>query len=576
MLRNAESACLEGVQAGILIVDSGLRLVLVNGMAREILGLTSGDPVRENTCHSLLIGSPVPCAGCPLGMGCTPGSLNKQRVHCRAPRAGERILQLFCFGNQDRRVLITLRDVSKEVRLIEEFAFLHKELHAKNILEKRKERALSDCRASLRILWDYFPDGLAAVKRDYTLIESNRFFQHRLGGQGKKKCYELLGFSVPCPNCPAENSFQAGTMAVIGHRMGEEYLTENFVPLAEEQSALLVFRDSTRQVQLIEKIREQRQTIQSQKDLFMNLTELMGLMQREADAAKVAESFMSAVFSQLDCSAGVLLVEGLRRGNLWLTLGLGLSEGEVQAFAGEYLRLPLRRLDVVTVAGEVLPAERGPWFQVPLRGSENRQIGIFAVNMRPHPQMQQQLSLYCDPMSSYLYNRLLTLKLEQRANTDGLTGLFNRSYLERALNEEKQKAARYAIPFAVIIADLNGLKPVNDNYGHQAGDALIIAAAESLASVCRDTDVVARIGGDEFCVLSPRTGQAGGEALASRLRAHIQEQSVFVENGPPLPVSLSLGVAASDTVPADQVMDQADQNMYHDKEEHYRTMGRRR
>jgi diguanylate cyclase (GGDEF)-like protein len=110
-------------------------------------------------------------------------------------------------------------------------------------------------------------------------------------------------------------------------------------------------------------------------------------------------------------------------------------------------------------------------------------------------------------------------QLERLATTDPLTGLFNPRAFHDELRHELGRTARYREPLSLLLMDLDGLKRVNDQFGHEAGDAALRAVAGAIGSGLREIDLGARIGGDEFAVLAPRTDAQAAVALAERLRA---------------------------------------------------------
>ncbi len=149
-----------------------------------------------------------------------------------------------------------------------------------------------------------------------------------------------------------------------------------------------------------------------------------------------------------------------------------------------------------------------------------------------------------------------------RARTDFLTGIANRGAFEELLVKEMERLARYRRPFTVISLDCDNFKAVNDRLGHAAGDALLGSVARTLASSVRKTDVVARVGGDEFVVLLSETGSDQGADL---LR-HLQEalNSAICARWP---VTFSIGAAFFERVPrsAGDAMAFADSLMYQAK-----------
>ena len=101
---------------------------------------------------------------------------------------------------------------------------------------------------------------------------------------------------------------------------------------------------------------------------------------------------------------------------------------------------------------------------------------------------------------------------------DPLTGVANRRALDERLGYEIARHTRHGESFAVLALDLDGFKAVNDRFGHDAGDELLREAAAALVEVVRAQDTVVRLGGDEFCVLAPQTGQASADRLTTRVR----------------------------------------------------------
>jgi diguanylate cyclase (GGDEF)-like protein/PAS domain S-box-containing protein len=141
---------------------------------------------------------------------------------------------------------------------------------------------------------------------------------------------------------------------------------------------------------------------------------------------------------------------------------------------------------------------------------------------------------------------------------DKLTGLYNRAFLEE---EIKRVDTGRQLPISIIMGDLNNLKLINDTYGHQTGDRLIESAAEMIKNSCRDEDIIARWGGDEFVVLLPQTTVKESEEIIKRINQQIAE-----EEGE-LAVSISLGTASKTEKDKDlmTVLSKAEDRMYKNK-----------
>lgn len=122
-------------------------------------------------------------------------------------------------------------------------------------------------------------------------------------------------------------------------------------------------------------------------------------------------------------------------------------------------------------------------------------------------------------------------RLEAEALTDALTHLYNRRGWDRLLTSEEERCRRFGHSAAILIADLEKMKQVNDNEGHAAGDAHIVRAGAALRNAARSLDIVARLGGDEFGILSAECDCVGGEALLNRVRAALAEANVKASVG---------------------------------------------
>jgi len=146
---------------------------------------------------------------------------------------------------------------------------------------------------------------------------------------------------------------------------------------------------------------------------------------------------------------------------------------------------------------------------------------------------------------------------EADAMVDSLTGISNRKAFDRRLDLEWRRAARYGRSLGLMVMDLDGFKAVNDIQGHAAGDKVLREVAQRLDGRMRDTDLVARIGGDEFAVICPETGVNELMTIRRQLSEHATEN---LSN----PVGLSVGVA--EYVPGDEdarsILARADESMY--------------
>lgn len=120
--------------------------------------------------------------------------------------------------------------------------------------------------------------------------------------------------------------------------------------------------------------------------------------------------------------------------------------------------------------------------------------------------------------------RLHSERLSKEAVTDELTGAYNRRYFNNRLNSELGRALRQQTPISLIMLDIDFFKPYNDNYGHPAGDKILVSVVNELKSqMNRATDLVTRFGGEEFAIILPDCGYEGGQAIAERIRSAIAD-----------------------------------------------------
>jgi diguanylate cyclase (GGDEF)-like protein len=138
---------------------------------------------------------------------------------------------------------------------------------------------------------------------------------------------------------------------------------------------------------------------------------------------------------------------------------------------------------------------------------------------------------------------MLEMQLKTEARTDSLTGLVNRRAMEEAAASELKRARRNGAVTAVMILDIDRFKSVNDRFGHDMGDQVIIAVARSVQAVIRETDTLARWGGEEFLTLLPSTSLADATALAERIRQAVA--STPMPMGADVQITVSIGVASS-------------------------------
>ena len=154
-------------------------------------------------------------------------------------------------------------------------------------------------------------------------------------------------------------------------------------------------------------------------------------------------------------------------------------------------------------------------------------------------------------------------RLRHMADHDGLTGLYNRRRFEQELDRHIVHGRRYGVDGALLVIDLDGFKQVNDGHGHRAGDRVLAAVATVLRARLRESDILARFGGDEFAVLMPHGGAAEAAELAN-LVVNAVRREVSTPAGA-LDASVGYALFEDATTSSDEVLSRADDAMYADK-----------
>ncbi|HET7784432.1 MAG TPA: diguanylate cyclase [Myxococcales bacterium] len=180
---------------------------------------------------------------------------------------------------------------------------------------------------------------------------------------------------------------------------------------------------------------------------------------------------------------------------------------------------------------------------------------------------QKELAMLALQAAEALVRTRLYEQAERMATTDGLTGLLNRRTFNSLLEKRLREAQRYGRPLSLLLLDIDHFKKVNDTHGHPAGDAVLRGVAQVAQKQARETDLVARYGGEEMALILPETDARGAWAIAERIRKAVAAAAHATEQGS-LRVTLSVGVATwtggGDS--PDDLLQAADKALYRAKE----------
>ena len=234
------------------------------------------------------------------------------------------------------------------------------------------------------------------------------------------------------------------------------------------------------------------------------------------------------------------------RRSVWLSVLLGLSMGSVLltwAILGPSLSNSVQVIFGIVVAIEATA------------------MG-FALSVYARVSQIQVLKHYLNRM------RDLALRLQETSVRDSLTGLYNHGYLLTRLQEEISRAARHQHTLSLIIIDLNKFKEVNDHHGHLMGDQLLQLVAAAIRQQVRQHDIVARYGGDEFCLILPETDRQGSEEVVEKLRSGVDLLCQEMEDWTGDKISFGCGISSfpEDGATAHALIAAADAQLYEEKD----------
>ncbi len=383
---------------------------------------------------------------------------------------------------------------------------------------KAAEEELRRSRNLLYGVFESIQDGMSVHNSDLTIRYVNTTIKHwhqsDLPLEGKK-CYQVYqSRSEPCYRCPSQRALKTGKMereeVITPTDVGEKWMEIFSYPLHEPETneitgAVEFVRDITERIQWREKLKESE----------------------EKYRALVEQSMEMLYFH--DLSGNILDVNNA-------------AVKETGYTKEELLRLNVFDLhEVDRTDQEDVKAQWRSWpvgYSTTLETKHQRKDGsVFPVEVTTGKiyfnNQEFMLAMARDLTErKQAEERILYMSLH-----DSLTGLYNRAYLEDKMQKLDLKRQQ---PVSVVMADLNGLKLVNDSYGHQLGNELLKKAAEIINNACREGDITARWGGDEFVMLLPGASEEEAKNICRRISNNCR--GTFIED---IPVSLSLGISST-------------------------------
>ena len=376
------------------------------------------------------------------------------------------------------------------------------------------------------------------IDRDMNLIWSNI---NNSQGQKKavyaaetQKCYEqLFDFNLPCQGCPVEEAIQSGEESVALYESAEGlFLQVSILPVYSAAGELIGFlckafdRDN---------IRFLFESLQAEDELLRGVIDnsQYHIYVKDIDGRFILVSRT--------------LVEFLRKRGIENAVGVD-----------SYRCFNARTAEQHRFNDQLVIKTKKAIHVDEFIEDNGRQLTFLTVKF-PLLNQQGECFAVCGISTDITERIKMEQELQYMSFHDQLTGLYNRRFLEeemKRLDQERQ------LPIAVIISDLNGLKLTNDLYGHAVGDELIKTAAVVFKSCCREEDIIARWGGDEFALLLPQTTRDVAEKVLGRIEQACS--GTFVKD---VPLSMAAGLAIKSEMGQhiSGVIIDAESNMYKNK-----------
>ncbi|HEX7049551.1 MAG TPA: sensor domain-containing diguanylate cyclase [Longimicrobiales bacterium] len=437
-----------------------------------------------------------------------------------------------------------------------------------NELESVLDRIRIEVAATRAVLWDVDGEGGRAWPR----VTAGGADPAAVPLAGDPLCWaweEAMPLRLETP--PRWAAGAARTCVIPLEPLGERasLLTFDFDEAIAFPSAQML-ADASRRLWLVLRVQQREARAVAARQRLMLLLGVLRQLPRElaaesfakelADAATQLADGTGAAVALWEDDAGRVLAASGDDGGPEAGAGFGPIECEMALAArhGVSLIRDRRRADAhrlpVAVPGERWLVEPRALGVVPLRDAIYGVTGVLAVwtseQDRIDPRAVEMLETLAPYAALQLRQHRIFGSLRESAERDPLTGLYNRRVFDERLSTETKYFQRHRRPVAMVLADIDHFKQVNDTHGHEAGDSVLRAVAALLRSTVREVDLAARFGGEELVVLLPETPLSGAQQLAERFRRAV-ESTPIAWNEHVIPVRVSLGVSAAPECAAD-------------------------
>ncbi|MFC1743075.1 diguanylate cyclase [Candidatus Riflebacteria bacterium] len=317
---------------------------------------------------------------------------------------------------------------------------------------------------------------------------------------------------------------------------------------------------------------------------LMSIHQSGKILSSTLDTEKLIQLSLDIFLETIWANKGVLLLVNEESGLLQVKSYKGLTNEEIeeQLADPQEIKIMKRLCDemVPLICGEFVSGsfsyssykqiENGKFsLYIPLL-KEDKIYGAYMVGSKINDQPFSENDLeFLVTLSSQVVISFENARLYSLAITDGMTMLYLHRYFQLRLDEEISRGLRYKTPVSLLMMDIDKFKSINDNFGHQQGDIILIQVAKIIKRSIRQTDIAARYGGEEFCLILPESCREDARVVAERIRQGVEDCEFPDLNGKPsLRVTISIGISTLpfNALTKENLIQKADSALYDAKE----------
>ncbi|MEW6067172.1 MAG: diguanylate cyclase [Nitrospirota bacterium] len=565
-LNEKNQLILESAGEGIFGLDTDGRVTFVNPAGAKMLGYSVEELVGEihhnKVHHSRPDGTPYPIEACPIHETYKKGVFHKGDDEIFWKKDGTSIPIEY-----KSSPIIEKRGVLKGA--VVSFS---------DITERKKaENEIRSLKQQMEFILGATRTGLDIIDSSLNIVYIDPEWQKVYGDPADKKCYEyFMGRSEVCPDCGVLKALEAKNITVSEEvlvKEGNRPIHVTTIPFQNEKGEWLVAEvnvDITDRKRAEEALRKAHDELEMRvQERTSELWDINKMLQAEVtvrqmteDTLRENETYLKAIMDSIH--AGVIVIDAetheivdVNRKALEM---MGISKDEmIGKICHKY----------------ICPAEKGNCPITDLRQAiDNSERFIIDSSGRSIPVLKTVIPIklkgrdyLLESFIDIAVRKQLEEELRAMSLHDELTGMYNRRGFLTLVEQQMKLANRTNEAMLLVFADLDGLKDINDTLGHKQGDRALIDVADILTDTFRKSDIIARMGGDEFVVLALCANKMSAGIINARLKNWIEEFNS--KGGRPYKLSLSIGIVCYDPEkPAsiDELLIQADKLMYEQKQ----------